>query len=213
VRGVVAPDSGTVLVQLPPDSGVGVASGFVPLEHAASLPVGSLVDARKGQVTLTTASSFTDPKKPPTTISVSAALFQIRQTRAADGRTAVTDLILKTPPGLAHACLPPHKGVVRTLQRARPRVSHRTIRRIRVAAKGVVRAFGRVAVLTGRDATFELRDRCDGTTARVSKGRASLFDRIRGRQSKLRLRHTRIVRARLFTARRLHLKKVPRPRV
>jgi hypothetical protein len=125
----------------------------------------------------------------------------------------VTDVLVRTPPGAGRACLPPHKGVTRTLKRAhRPRVSHRTIRRVRVVAKGVVRAFGKVAVLSTRNATFELRDRCDGTSAHVSQGRANLFDRIRGRTARLRAHRTAIVRARLFAARRLHLKKVPRPR-
>jgi len=212
VRSVAVADRGTVLVQQPAGPQPGVAATFEPLKGTTSLPVGSVIDARNGQVTLTTASSFTDPGRPPTTLTVAAAIFQIRQTRARDGRTAVTDLILKTPPGRGRACLPPHKGVVRTLQRARARVSHRTIRRLRVTAKGVVRAFGKVAVLSTRDATFELRDRCDGTSAHVSQGRANLFDRIHGRTARLRARQTAIVRARLFAARRLHLKKVPRPK-
>jgi hypothetical protein len=111
--------------------------------------------------------------------------------------------------------LAPHKGVPwpRTLLRARPRISHRTIRRIDVTAKGVVRAFGSVAVLTTRNGTFDMRDRCDGTASHVTQGRATLFDRIHGRQSRLRARQSRIVRARLFAARRVHLKRVPRPRV
>ncbi len=209
VRSVAAADSGTVLVQQP-----GAASTFAPLKGTASLPVGSVIDARKGQVTLTTASSFAPgATRPPTTLSVAAGIFRIRQVRATDGRTAVTDVLVRTPPGAGRACLPPHKGVTRTLKRAhRPRVSHRTIRRVRVVAKGVVRAFGKVAVLSTRNATFELRDRCDGTSAHVSQGRANLFDRIRGRTARLRAHRTAIVRARLFAARRLHLKKVPRPR-
>jgi hypothetical protein len=215
VRGVVTPVRGTVVVRLPPAS-PGAPATVVPLVHAASLPVGSVVDARKGQVTLTTASSFTNPGRSPTTISVSAGIFRIRQVRATDGHTAVTDLIVRTPPGLAHACTAPHKGVARRLARARPRASHRTIRHLHVVAKGIVRAFGRVGVLTTHKATFDLRDRCDGTAARVTKGRASLFDRIHGGQSQLRAarhaRHARLIRARLFTAHRLHLKRVPRAR-
>ena len=48
VRSVAA--SGELLVKLPD------ASGFVPLKGAASLPVGAVVDARKGELTLTAAS-------------------------------------------------------------------------------------------------------------------------------------------------------------
>jgi hypothetical protein len=209
---VAEADGGAVLVQPPPSSPGAAAAPFVPLAAAASVPMGSVIDARKGQVTLTTASSFTNPQRPPAKLSVAAGIFRIRQVRATDGRTAVTDLIMLTPPGLARACVPPHKGIVRTLRRARPRPSHRTIRRLKVTAKGVVRAFGSVAVLSARDASFEMRDRCDGTSAHVSRGSGTLFDRIRGRTARVRPGQSRLVRARLFTARRLHLKKVPRPR-
>jgi hypothetical protein len=215
VRSVAVADRGTVLVRQPAGPQPGVAATFEPLKGTTSLPVGSVIDARKGQVTLTTASSFA-PGAPgrSTTVSVAAAIFRIRQVHATDGRTAVTDVLVSTPPGLGRACLPPHKGVTRTLKRSRhpARVSHRTIRRVRVTAKGLVRAFGKVAVVSTRNGAFEMRDRCDGTSARLIAGRASLFDRRHGRASRLRARHLALVRARLFAARRLHLKRVPRPK-
>ena len=138
--------SGEVFVKLPP--GAAGAShmrrgraraaqeasmpGFVPLKGVASIPVGSTVDARKGQIALTTAADFkpANAKGGRRTQSgtFSAAIFAIRQARtqhaaaapvdkteqrrrgAKNGRPKrtvarpATDLVLTTPPGAARAC-------------------------------------------------------------------------------------------------------------
>jgi hypothetical protein len=52
------PITGTVLVKLPKGKGSkasAAASGFIPLEEATNLPIGTIVDARKGTLELTTA--------------------------------------------------------------------------------------------------------------------------------------------------------------
>ena len=101
---------GEVLVRLTP------SSAPVPLAGVASLPVGAIVDARKGRLDLRTAgrraAASRRGSRPGSSRSSSAA-------RAAAGRP--TDLVLRTPPGLARACAaakappqgrraPPHRG-------------------------------------------------------------------------------------------------------
>jgi hypothetical protein len=198
---VVASVTGTVLVKQPG------ASGFTPLKGTpgTSLPVGAVVDARGGTVTFTTASSFPDAAKTPATqLSVAAALFQVKQEHSGDGHTEVTDLVVQTPQRSLHACLP-RKGV--------PRPPHnRTVNLIRAkVAKGVVRTRGQAAMFVTRNASFSMRDRCDGTSTRVVHGRGTLFDRVTGRRHGLRARQSYIARTRLFAVRIARLHRLPKP--
>jgi hypothetical protein len=123
VRGVARSVTGQVLVRLPSNP------GFVPLEGAASLPVGAVVDARKGSLTFASAADASGRVQSAT---LAAGIFQIKQARATGTAAVPTDFLLVTPPGLARACASsrtrPAKGVVRTLSVT--------------AAKGVVRTVG-----------------------------------------------------------------------
>jgi hypothetical protein len=191
--------SGTVLVKTP---GTG---GFTPVVKGAPVPPGTVVDATKGTISLVAASSFTDPNAPPTQMTVAAAIFKLQQEKARDGHTAVTDLVVQTPHGLAHACAP-RKGIMRS--------KIATIRRIRATvAKGVVRTLAAAAVLTTRNASFAMRDRCDGTSTRLVRGKGTVFDRVRGRRVRLSAaaRRAYIARTRLFQIRQARLRKVPKP--
>jgi hypothetical protein len=195
--------SGTVLVKVPG------TDGFTALVPGKSVPVGTLIDATKGRVSLTAASTFDKTSKaPPTQLSVAAAIFRLEQKQASKGLTAVTDLVIQTPAGAQYACAP-HKGV----RRPSP---HATIRRIRATvAKGVVRTLGKAAMLRTRNASFSLRDRCDGTSARLVRGKGTLLDQATGRRVHLSARAHRayLARALLFRIRsaRLRVPKVPHP--
>jgi hypothetical protein len=166
VRVVTAPASGTVTVKLPGDQ------GFTPLTAAAALPVGSVVDARAGSLTLRTTSG---------TATVSAGIFSIRQ---AAQRNATASLVLQTPPGRARACAHAHKGVVRQL---------------RITTKGVLRTVAAKGAMTGRNASWTVADRCDGTLTHVRKGRVAVT--ARRRTKTVRAGHSLLIRARLFRAR------------
>ena len=123
--------------------------GFVPLKGAATIPIGSTVDARAGRVSVTTAAETARPKGPAVrtqTGAFAAALFAIRQARsrqAARSRRVATDVVLRTPPGRARACaagsppvgITPIKGVVRMLSGV---------------AKGQYRVLGGAGVTTSR---------------------------------------------------------------
>jgi hypothetical protein len=186
--------SGTVLVKLPASD-----AGFVPLKGAASLPTGTTVDARAGRVTFTAAGSYGTGPSTPTTITAQYAIFQIRQIRARDNRTAVTDLVLTTAPADVRSCVrrSPRKGLV--------------VRKLKATAKGLVRTIAGASVLTTRNASWRIDDRCDGTRVRVSKGRGSAFNRLTGRSRTLHAREAYLARARLFAARKLQLRAAPRP--
>jgi hypothetical protein len=74
-----------------------------------------------------------------------------------------------------------------------------------------VRTIAGASVLTTRNASWRIDDRCDGTRVRVSKGRGSAFNRLTGRSRSLRARQVYLARARLFAARKLQLRAAPRP--
>ena len=172
--------SGQVLVRLPS------RQDFVPLQGAASLPVGSVVDARKGSLTFRAAA---DGRGRIATARVAAGIFRIRQARARAKKKAPPDFVLTTPAGLARACAPrrtpPPKGVVRELS---------------VVAKGVFRTLGKRGVVKGRNATWRTSDRCNGTLVTVQRGHVSVRSR-RGTVS-VEARHRYRIKAKLFGARR-----------
>ena len=172
--------AGRVLVRVRP------GSAPVPLEGLASLPVGAVVDARKGSLEVRAARAR---GRRSGSARVRAGIFQIRQARArrAATATAKTDLVLRTPPGRARACAAAgatRKGVVRRLD---------------VVAKGVFRTVGAAAVAKGRAASWTTADRCDGTLTRAIRGRVSV--RAGRRTVVVRPGRAYLVRARLFGAR------------
>jgi len=178
------------------------ASRYVPLEGVASLPVGSTIDARKGQVATTTAATFARPTRSREVATqsgrFSAAIFTIKQRRRArhvpPGR-ASTDLVIRTPAGAASACAsratPPPKGIVRSLTGT-----------VVGPAKGVFRAVGAASVATVKRGTWITQDRCNGTLTEVGTGRATVYDRARARTVKVGPGRGYLARARLFAAKR-----------
>ena len=185
--GALAPEAGRRVAASLVDGEVIVrltaGSDPVPLAGVATLPIGAIVDARKGRLELRTAGR----RGRSQSARIAAGIFQIRQNRARRGSAATTDLALRTPPGSARACASagvPRKGVVRELT---------------VAAKGVFRTVGAAAPAKGSSsATWTMADRCDGTFTRAIRGRVSVRD---GRRTvTLRPGKTYLARARLFGA-------------
>jgi hypothetical protein len=181
-------------------------SGFVPLKGVATIPVGSVVDARKGTVALTTAADLRRTRARRTQRGrFSAALFRIRQARrlaklrrvskrARRARSPATDLVLTTPPGLGQACaatrsptVGPAKGVVRALTGS---------------GKGIFRAVGGASTTTVTSGTWIVQDRCNGTLTEVGRGRATVFVPRLERSVNVTPGRAYLARARLFGARR-----------
>jgi hypothetical protein len=163
---VVRAISGEVFVKLP-GRGLKQDGGFIPLKGVASVPVGSTVDARKGELEMKSAANgfaASDKRAKQQTARIKAGMFAIRQKKLKKGTakkaSLSTDLGLLSPPGAEAACQKgPAKGIVRSLT---------------LVAKGFYRTLGGASTATARSATFVTTDRCDGTVTEVGKGRVTL---------------------------------------
>jgi hypothetical protein len=200
VRTLATLVSGDVYVKLPSASRSfrqsGPLAGFVPLKGIAALPVGTIVDARRGTLALQTAVDGRvegDARRRLGRARLTAAIFQIRQARARSAasraRRIATRLLLVSPPAAEIGCRrnPPAKGVVRTL---------------RATAKGFYRVSGGGSFGQSRNATWQTTDRCDGTITRVTRGSVRVFDKGRRRTVTVRAGKRYIARATLFQARK-----------
>jgi hypothetical protein len=196
--------SGDVFVKLPTKTTLGFDgmrapfqdSGFVPLKGVASLPVGSTVDARKGELQVQSAANgyaAKDRKARKTEARIRAGMFAIKQAKlkkkAKKSASIATDIGLVTPAGAATACAASKtsKGVVRSLS---------------LVAKGVLRTLGGAANATAKDATFITTDRCDGTLTQVGKGKVSVA--VKGKKKPVTVRSGQgyFAKARLFEAKK-----------
>ena len=200
VRTLASLVSGTVYVKLPATARrthqVRALPGFVPLKGIAALPVGTIVDARRGKLLLQTAGDGrpeSDPRRRTSRATLAEAIFRIRQARvrrpALRTRPLLTGLVLISAPAAERPCQAraPAKGVVRTF------VSR---------AKGLFRVTGGASFAQGRDATWRTSDRCDGTITRVTRGRVTVYDKARKRTVTVRPGARYVARARLFQARK-----------
>jgi hypothetical protein len=196
--------SGEVFVKLPARAALGFDgmrapfqdTGFVPLKGVASVPVGSTVDARKGELSVQSAANgyaAKDRRARKTEARIRAGMFAIKQARlkqkAKKSASIGTDIGLVTPAGAATACAASKtsKGVVRSLS---------------VVAKGVLRTLAGAANATAKDATFIATDRCDGTLTQVGKGKVSVA--VKGKKKPITVRSGQgyFVKARLFAAKK-----------
>jgi hypothetical protein len=166
-------------------------SGFVPIKGIATVPIGSQIDARKGQLEIKTASKF-GSKGQKTNLQqgrFAAGMFAIRQAakRRAGAKKPSTDLVLQTPPGMSRACAGarPIKGVVRTLS---------------ATAKGAFRTIGGASTISATDGTWIVSDRCDGTLTEVGRGKVVVHDTRRRKDFTLRSGQGYLARAKLFAA-------------
>jgi hypothetical protein len=181
VNAVVKLLSGEVFVKLPARTSLGFdglrapfqETGFVPLKGVASLPVGSTVDARKGELSVEAAANGYAPSSKQAreqTAQIRAGIFAIKQQRvrkkARKSASIPTDIGLVSASGAESACASASsKGVVRSLS---------------MEAKGVFRALGGATTATARSASFVTTDRCDGTLTEVGRGDVRLA--VKGRK-------------------------------
>ena len=180
---VVAPGQGKVLVRRPG------ARRFRKLGSAALLPSGTIVDARRGRIRLTTA---LDEAGKFQTGRFWGSRFQIRQSRSGNG---MTSLALRG--GDFGRC--PARASTLARAAAVPRENPTTRRVVRSLwardRGGRFRTYGNNSVATARGTAWVTRDRCDGTVTSVREGSVAVKDRRTGR--------TVIVRAgRSYLARR-----------
>jgi thrombospondin type 3 repeat protein len=199
-RVVVRVLSGEVFVKLPAARTFKQAlSGFVPLKGQASLPIGTVVDTRKGRLAMT---STVDGRRIGSggrtqSAILSAGIFQIQQRKAALGSRAKvsTDMVLQSAPGAEASCVKtgasgPIKG------RGRNTVRGLTA----TTAKGLYRIVGAAGISTATDATWATADRCDGTRTDVGKGSVAVVARASGKTKTIKAGRSYLVKAKLFRA-------------
>jgi sugar lactone lactonase YvrE len=147
---------------------------FVPLTAERQLPVGSILDTRRGVVRLTSAGNTRGALQSG---DFTSGIFQVLQSRRLRG---LTDLNLTG--GSFRGCAA-HAGS----NAAAARLSGRVVRRLRGTARGRFRTRGRYSAATVRGTIWDTIDRCDGTLTHVGRGVVVVRD--------LRLRRNITVRA------------------
>jgi hypothetical protein len=171
----VAPVSGTVQVRLPN------SSGYVSLADAGSIPTGSVVDARRGTLTLQSALGADGGVQ---TATVRGAVFEVRQSATGNG---VTDLVLRGGPPAACSGAAARIAAV-SAKKPKPgalwaRDSH-----------GRFRTRGRNSVATVRGTRWSTRETCAGTVTRVMQGAVDVRDLRHGRTVTVRVGHAYLAR-------------------
>jgi len=168
----VTAERGEVFVKVPG------ADRYVELDGAASVPVGSLIDAEGGAVRLTSAADLKGAKQ---TAIFSRGVFAVLQKRQ---RQPVTDLVLKG--GDFSSCkrrTSAPKRRTSTRHSAVVNASRRGARRgLWGRGHGRFRTRGRHGAATVRGTIWFTQDRCDGTLVRVKRGVVSVNDFTRKRQ-------------------------------
>jgi hypothetical protein len=170
-RVVLGADTGTVKVKRPG------ASTFVALEDLDSLPVGTVVDARRGSVTLSTAVAGGRTQ----TGTFGGGQFEVRQPRTGRG---MTDIVLR---GGAFGACPRPRARSAAVAIAAAAKRKKVVRRLWARDKGGrFRTHGRNSVATVRGTRWVTEDRCDGTLTRVTEGAVDV--RANGAKKAVRVR-------------------------
>jgi hypothetical protein len=164
------PESGTVLVKVPPGStpkagdpwGRSAAAGFVPLAKLGhQIPVGSTLDTTKGKVHLITAAKGTKTQDG----HFNGGLFVVQQGR----KNPLTTLSMNGVGLTSCSKLPP--GGAPRASAAAPRK-----RSLFSNVKGRFRTRGRNSSATVRGTSYEMTDTCAGTLTRVKQGTVIVRD-------------------------------------
>ena len=161
-----APAGGTVRVRVPG------SRRYVTLTAGAGIPMGSVVDATHGQVTITSAA---DAYGRTQSANFGGSEFVVRQKRAAQ---PITDIVL-TGGSMACSARPLAKSLDAEVFAAARRKWSR--RRLWGNGHGRFRTRGRRAAATVRGTHWLTEDRCDGTLVRVKRGLVEVRDLVRRR--------------------------------
>ena len=175
-----APERGTVTVRLPG------SDAAVPLENAASIPVGSVLNARAGAVSITAAAS---PAGGTQRATFSGGAFVVAQPRT----SGVTDIRLRG--GSFRSCRTKSASVSRLGSGPLAGMAaRRPIRKLWGSGKGRFRTRGRHGAATVRGTKWMTADTCKGTLVRVRRGVVDVRDFARRRTVVVRAGEQHLVR-------------------
>ena len=127
-----------------------------------NIPVGSEIDARRGEVDLRAARPPTSANRVLQDGQFSGGLFTVLQRVSQQG---LTELDLVTAQNRSVVC-----GTGGPATAAAGRLSTRVLALLRSTAHGHIRTRGRYGAATVRGTNWEMVDRCDGTLFRVERG-------------------------------------------
>jgi hypothetical protein len=163
----VAPLKGTVTVKVPG------AAGFTALGAGATVPVGAVLDTRKGTVQLTTAVDGGQTQ----TATFHSGVFEVRQSPTGHG---LTDIVLRGP---ALGCPRVRRSGSATARAAAAQARRRPPKRQLWARDrgGRFRTHGKNSVATVRGTSWVTTDTCAGTRTTVREGSVSVRDTRRHR--------------------------------
>jgi hypothetical protein len=148
-----------------------VGKTLVPLTEARSLPSGSVVDARAGSLSLSTAAA--NGHKPQTGV-FSGAIFKLTQSRARASKGLTTLTLVEN----AFAGAPSYASCKAKGAHAAA-VNKRTLQLLHGSAHGKFRTTGRYAAATVRGTKWTIADRCDGTLTHDLTDSVAVTDFVR----------------------------------
>ena len=142
------------------------------------VPIGSIVNARRGRVALTTASSARTRVTRTQRAEFYGGIFQIRQRRT---RSPTTDILVRSADFVrqcgrgadASAASAATGGLAVAAQARR---SRKVVSRLWGNGRGRFRTRGRNSAATVRGTIWLTEERCDGTLTRVTRGVVSVRD-------------------------------------
>jgi hypothetical protein len=171
--------SGSVFIKYAPGTGpraVTPPKGFVPLKGAASIPIGSQLDTRKGHVSVTSAANSDGSKTQAAEFY--DAIFQVKQTvpkkKPNKPVALITDLVLKGEPPRSECA--PLKGAAAAAATKKKRGAKSVLGSLWGSGKGKFRTNGKYSSATVRGTIWLTQDRCDGTLTTVKRGTVSVRD-------------------------------------
>jgi dipeptidyl aminopeptidase/acylaminoacyl peptidase len=163
---------GTVTVKLPTPAGSRVSAaggGFIPLDEAEQLPIGSIFNTRRGTVRLELAASAATNATQEGTFR--GGVFQTRQGRG----NPLTELRMRGA-GLSKCSKLPKGGAAAARRRSR---------RIFANTRGRFRTRGRNSTATVRGTAWVQKDTCRGTLTSVRRGSVLVRDLTKRRTIRL----------------------------
>jgi hypothetical protein len=178
---------------------------FIPLTELTKIPNGTIIDALKGTLTLTTAlpsgtqhaviaAKKKARKKPKTKTQkgkFGGAIFKVTQARSGLATLSLVEGAFKGAPSFA-SCKA-KKGGRATIAA----LSKKTLQLLRGSDNhGKFRTKGRYAAATTRGTIWTIADRCDGTLTHVSKDSVTVNDFVRHKTIIVRAGHSYLAKAR-----------------
>jgi hypothetical protein len=186
---VVKVISGTVKIKRP-------GKGYVVLKDPTNIPIGSIIDTRKGRVELTSAAD-TGGKKTQTA-QFYDGIFQIKQAvpkkKPKKPQALVTDLVLRNAIARSQ-CAPLKRTRAAVVDKKKKKGPKSVLGKLWGSGKGKFQTTGKYSSATVRGTIWLTQDECDGTLTRVRRGIVSVRDFKRKKTLKVKAGHSYLARA------------------